>query len=422
MRKDRFTDEALRNARALAELKMQDSEQFSEAYDFARCQRPDGSFYGTSGQCRKGTEAGAAPPREGTGARGGRVAAEKAKAEGKKGVEIRKARREGTKAAVEAARAAGGAKTSAKNARARMLKDELSKIRDRLKGKSPEEINKALAAALERASARAAAGEGKAAKKAPVRVGKTGERAENVRSRAQEAYNKARAIGKREAEAVARLRKDPQNKDLLRQVQMLRTERANEDARYNSLTKKAKKLEREQGKAPIIKERAERTETAKMGRTASQLTPKEQAARAERQKANEANRQAQAGAAGAARRAGSDAKREERRQRDNELRGMIRDKMADQRGRKGELDRLERAYKDQARKVKAEPTKEGKARLKEVARQLRERERFFNRGERELEKMGRERMRIAQQNERERMTPAQRAEAARVRKIIKERG
>ena len=28
-------------------------------YDFARCQRPDGSFYGTSGQCKKGAPAGA---------------------------------------------------------------------------------------------------------------------------------------------------------------------------------------------------------------------------------------------------------------------------------------------------------------------------------------------------------------------------
>lgn len=34
--------------------------EFSEAYlDFARCQRPDGSYYGTNGQCRKGKETGA---------------------------------------------------------------------------------------------------------------------------------------------------------------------------------------------------------------------------------------------------------------------------------------------------------------------------------------------------------------------------
>ncbi len=32
---------------------------YSETLDFARCQRPDGSYYGTSGQCRKGTPVGA---------------------------------------------------------------------------------------------------------------------------------------------------------------------------------------------------------------------------------------------------------------------------------------------------------------------------------------------------------------------------
>jgi len=59
MRKDRFTDEALAQAKALAEVKMSDSESFSEAYDFARCQRADGSFYGIPAgkQCKKGTKA-----------------------------------------------------------------------------------------------------------------------------------------------------------------------------------------------------------------------------------------------------------------------------------------------------------------------------------------------------------------------------
>jgi hypothetical protein len=60
MRKDRFTDGALANIKALANAKSQDAESFAEAYDFARCQRPDGTFYGTSGQCRKGTDAGPA--------------------------------------------------------------------------------------------------------------------------------------------------------------------------------------------------------------------------------------------------------------------------------------------------------------------------------------------------------------------------
>ena len=34
-------------------------EQFKDEYDFARCQRPDGSYYGTGGQCRKGVKVGA---------------------------------------------------------------------------------------------------------------------------------------------------------------------------------------------------------------------------------------------------------------------------------------------------------------------------------------------------------------------------
>lgn len=32
----------------------------SGMYDFTRCQRPDGSFYGTSGKCKKGTQSAAA--------------------------------------------------------------------------------------------------------------------------------------------------------------------------------------------------------------------------------------------------------------------------------------------------------------------------------------------------------------------------
>jgi hypothetical protein len=58
MRKDHFTDEALAAAKALARLDYAE-EASAEALDFARCQRPDGSFYGTSGQCRAGTPAGA---------------------------------------------------------------------------------------------------------------------------------------------------------------------------------------------------------------------------------------------------------------------------------------------------------------------------------------------------------------------------
>lgn len=229
MRKDHFTEEALKAAQALSELKYSESEEdqlrFSEAYDFARCQRPDGSFYGTSGQCRKGTKTSDAP--------------------------------------------------------------------------SPS-------------------------------------------------------------------------------------------------------------------------------RTASQLTPKEQAARAERQKAGEANRQAQAAASGAAKMAAKTAARHgenpEMISRDKELRSQIKDKVADQKTRKAELDRVDRAFKMQEKAVKADPSKENKERLKRVRTALIQQERFYNRGERELEKMARERMRLQQKMERAKMSPAQRAEDRRIRNIIKERG
>lgn len=41
------------------------NESAQEALDFARCQRPDGSFYGTGGVCRKGTPAGAKEKKSG---------------------------------------------------------------------------------------------------------------------------------------------------------------------------------------------------------------------------------------------------------------------------------------------------------------------------------------------------------------------
>jgi hypothetical protein len=48
------------------------AQSFAEAYDYMTCQRPDGSTYGTSGQCRKGKEVspedlGVKPPKGGVG-------------------------------------------------------------------------------------------------------------------------------------------------------------------------------------------------------------------------------------------------------------------------------------------------------------------------------------------------------------------
>lgn len=57
----RISEEALELYNLLAAEKQ--GLDFSEegTYDFARCMRPDGTYYGTRGKCRKGSEAGAAP-------------------------------------------------------------------------------------------------------------------------------------------------------------------------------------------------------------------------------------------------------------------------------------------------------------------------------------------------------------------------
>lgn len=154
-----FSQEALEAYSSLASYHF--SEVSDEQYDFTRCVRPDGTFYGTRGKCRKGSETGPAE-KEGTGARGAREAAAAAKAGGAKGGSLLKARAEGKKAAVAAARAEGGKKMSAKNARTRLFKEELEKVRDKMKGATPEDMYKLMREAAKRADERVAAGEGAA--------------------------------------------------------------------------------------------------------------------------------------------------------------------------------------------------------------------------------------------------------------------
>lgn len=144
----------------LEQMMLEYSEQ-EDSFDFARCQRADGSFYGTRGKCRKGLEAGPAPKREGTGERGGREAAEAARAKGKKGKALITARVEGKKKAIQESRTRGGRKNAEGNARTRLFKEEVSKIRDQLKGKKPEEIEEMLRGAMSRAQERASKGEGR---------------------------------------------------------------------------------------------------------------------------------------------------------------------------------------------------------------------------------------------------------------------
>lgn len=321
MRKDRFTDEALRNAYALADLKYsenpEDQVAFEEAYDFARCQRPDGSFYGTSGQCRKGKDAGA------------------------KAEEPKKTASTRQQAAAEA----------------------LKRIRE----KGPE-------TKVEKESY--SWGD-------LIKVSKGNEYKAVLHPKDQEVLRKLKSG---ESSSFT----DEQGVKW----------KATRDGNSIRLDSKSGSLEMSRGALGAGKE-------AKAGE------PKPKKLKTDFRKDVEK---------GAAKRKAADEKRAARMTRDNELRGQIRERMAALKPVRGELDRRERAMKEVERRIKKDPSKANKDALKQLQRAVREQDRAVRAAEREIDKMARERLRISKQNERERMTPAQRAEAARVRKIIKERG
>ena len=136
--KGSFSEDALEQFARLAAEKQGLDFSEGEVYDFARCVRSDGSFYGTGGKCRKGTEAGD----------------KEEEAPKTKGGKKRRATAEAKKEAKAASRAAAGAKVSANAARTRALKEELEKIKDKMKGASPEEQNRLIQGAMDRATER----------------------------------------------------------------------------------------------------------------------------------------------------------------------------------------------------------------------------------------------------------------------------
>jgi chromosome segregation ATPase len=52
-----FSEEALQLFQLAASEQSYEFSEEGETYDFTRCMRPDGSFYGTGGSCRKGSQA-----------------------------------------------------------------------------------------------------------------------------------------------------------------------------------------------------------------------------------------------------------------------------------------------------------------------------------------------------------------------------
>jgi hypothetical protein len=58
-----FSEEALQLFQLAASEQAYEFSEGEETYDFTRCMRPDGTFYGTGGTCKKGSNAGAKEPR-----------------------------------------------------------------------------------------------------------------------------------------------------------------------------------------------------------------------------------------------------------------------------------------------------------------------------------------------------------------------
>jgi hypothetical protein len=216
------SEEALAEYSRLAAEKLGVDFAEGEVYDFARCMRADGSFYGTSGTCRKGSAAGdkeeEAPKTAG----------------GKK----RRATAEAKNAAAAERKAAGNAKRSATAGRARLLKEELEKVKDKMRGADSETQNRLLreaAAAADRRSREAKAPADKNQLRDTLR--QSAEKAKTAARAAREADKNFRSVEKE-------LKKDPKNKELR--------------ARYKEAIKAANDAERESKRADRENDKAAR--------------------------------------------------------------------------------------------------------------------------------------------------------------------
>lgn len=145
-----FSDEAFDEYQRLAAEKAGVDFSEGEVYDFTRCMRSDGSFYGTRGSCRKGSQAGAKEKEE-------------PKTEGGK---KRRATVEAKNAAAAERKAAGSAKRSEHARRTRLFKEELEKVRGQMRGADDNTRNRLMQEASDRANKRHSAGEDVAAKPA----------------------------------------------------------------------------------------------------------------------------------------------------------------------------------------------------------------------------------------------------------------
>jgi hypothetical protein len=181
-----FSEEALQLFQHALVEKYYEFSEDGEVYDFTRCQRADGSFYGTSGRCKSGSEAGA-KAREATKTTGGRK---------------RRATVDAKNQAKADRKAAGAAKRSATAGRARFLKEELDKVKDKMRGADSETQNRLLreaSAAADRRSKEASA----KAKPAEKPARKPRATTDQLRDEQRKLYDEAKGLRAKEKEALA---------------------------------------------------------------------------------------------------------------------------------------------------------------------------------------------------------------------------
>ena len=180
-----------------------------ETYDFARCMRPDGTYYGTSGKCRKGTEAGAKEQETGGGYK---APSYNPNPEGAAKMARALARKKGDEAAAKAADAELKRIRKDKRELPARAKAEMDKRREaaakpaskprattaetKPKWQEAENAVKAAKAELKKVAAETKGDKSPEARKRRLEAGRALDRAERA---AQKAYDRFSAAAKRES-------------------------------------------------------------------------------------------------------------------------------------------------------------------------------------------------------------------------------
>jgi hypothetical protein len=214
-----FSEEALQLFQLAASEQAYEFSEGEETYDFTRCMRPDGTFYGTGGKCKKGSDAGAKEPtakkgkKEVTATPGNAANTKKARAklEAAGIIEPKK----------EAAPKAPAAKKP--RATVKELGDAQRKLYDEAKTLRKKE--KELLAEWKRVSTETKGDNTPAGKKARLEAGRKADRAAEAARRAENKWSKAHEKWSKAGERANRAKMTPEQRREARRVDQIIKER-----------------------------------------------------------------------------------------------------------------------------------------------------------------------------------------------------